>query len=176
MRRSQTAPESTSHHGRVTIGTDLEQRTYFRRFENALADFAPAVEAVPTILETVRGLSFTHVYIPDNRAFIGLEPDDGGEAIAYIMREFIALHPRDGVSSFVELPQPAPVEAEVAEVAADEAPAGAASGSTRATRPSSAKAAKSGKAAKPVEAEPEPAMCMSCFTRLPATGRCDFCD
>ncbi|WP_156157621.1 hypothetical protein [Demequina pelophila] len=188
----------------MSITTELEPRTYFSRFENALADFAPAIEAIPTILETVRELDAAHVYIPQSRDFIGIEPSDGGEAIAYVFPTFIALHPRGGVSSFVELPQPAPVvvddapaapadlspseavaDALAQTLAAAQAPAPtpapvapvAVSAEAAASVPVTVKAPRASATKKAAKPEPAPAaVCQGCFVNLPATGRCDFCD
>lgn len=140
--------------GPVSISAEIEPRTYFSSLENALGDFDPPYEALSVIRDVARGLEYTHVYIPESRAHIGLEAAGGGEPIAYIFPGFIALHPRDGVSSFVELPQPL-----------EEAPAPATAKATRAAASSPAKAVQA-----------EPVACATCFTALPASGRCDYCD
>lgn len=151
----------------MSISLDLEPRTYYSRFENALADLAPPLEAVPAILEVVRGLRYAHVFIPESRAYIALESDDGGAPIAYVMAHVIALHPRDGVSSFV------PVLEET--TAGDDAAAEEAEdpGAPCAAAPSTPPAPAAPAAAPVVTA---PVVCTGCFTNLPATGRCDYCD
>ncbi|MDN4484031.1 hypothetical protein [Demequina lignilytica] len=139
----------------MSISAEIEPRTYFSSLENALGDFQPPYEALPVIRDVARGLDYTHVFIPESRAHIGLEAAGGGEPIAYIFPGFIALHPRGGVSSFVELPQPL----------AEEAPAPATAKASRAAASSPAKAVQA-----------EPVACAGCFTALPASGRCDYCD
>lgn len=135
--------------------TDLEPRTYFSTLDNALADFGASYQAIPQILEAVRDLDVAHVYIPESRQHVGLEGSDGGDPVAYIFPTFVALHPRDGVSSFVELPRDAE----------DHAPVPV---TTHVKRSSAGRAAPVAPAA--------PAMCGRCFVVLPASGRCDFCD
>ncbi len=129
---------------------DIEPRTYFRSFESALADFRPPAENIDQIVEVVRDLDFEHVYIPESRAFIAQEPRGGGAAIAYVSHGYIALHPRDGENTWVELPSHQLRAKGFAEVATEVAAASK-------------------------NAEPVAATCPECFTNLPATGRCDYC-
>ncbi len=129
----------------VTIAQDIEPRTYFRSFESALADFKPPAENIDQIVETVRGLRYEHVYIPESRAFIALEPTGGGSPVAFIAHGYIAVHPEDGQNYWVELP----------------AHQASAKGFTAVVE-------KVQEAVVPT--------CASCFTNLPSTGRCDYCD
>jgi hypothetical protein len=134
----------------VTLAMDIEPRTYFRSFESALADFRPPAENIDQIVDVVRGLDFEHVYIPDSRAFIALEPGDGGTPVAYISHGYIAVHPRDRENFWVELPSHQLRAKGFVDVAREV---------EAAVR----------------SAEPVAATCPDCYTNLPATGRCDYC-
>ncbi|WP_042214171.1 hypothetical protein [Demequina mangrovi] len=129
----------------MTISQDIEPRTYFRTLEAALADFRPPAENVEMILDTVRGLRYEHVYIPESRAFIALEPAGGGSPLAFIASGYVAVHPEDGDNFWVELP----------------------------AHQASAKGFAA--VAEKVEEAVIPT-CATCFTNLPSTGACDYCD
>ncbi|WP_062463892.1 hypothetical protein [Demequina soli] len=128
----------------MTIAQDIEPRTYFRTLESALADFRPPAENVEMILDAVRGLSYEHVYIPESRAFIALEPAGAARPVAFIAHGYVAVHPEEGENYWVELPAHQAAAKGFAAVA------------------------------KPVE-EIIPT-CATCFTNLPSTGLCDYCD
>ncbi|WP_156165172.1 hypothetical protein [Demequina silvatica] len=88
----------------MTLTQDIEPRTYFRTFEAALADFKPPAENIDQIVEAVRGLRYEHVYIPESRAFIALEPAGATSPVAFISHGYIAVHPEEGDNYWIELP------------------------------------------------------------------------
>lgn len=149
----------------MPVSTDLEPRTYFRTLDAAMADFDLPLGAVDRARIAVRGLDFEHVYIPQSREYIALEAPGRTSPVAYVMPHYVALHPADAPSEFVEIAQPAP------EPASQSKPARASAVST-APEPTKAErlAAQRARATEPV-ATP----CPTCFTHLPATGLCDWC-
>ncbi|WP_297081989.1 hypothetical protein [uncultured Demequina sp.] len=141
----------------MNVALHSDTRTYFHTLDGAMADFALSLGAVDRVRDAVRGLDFEHVFIPGTRDYIALEAADAGEPVAYITPTFVALHPRGGSSSFVEIAAPEPV--------APPEPAPAA-------KPARASA---GRKAAAKASEPAVALCPTCFVGLPATGVCDFC-
>ncbi|WP_152649283.1 hypothetical protein [Demequina flava] len=185
----------------MTSPTDLEQRTYFRTLDAALADFALGLGAVDRVREVTRDFDFEHVYIPASREYIALEALGQTKPVAFITELYIALHPADGESEWVELPGATRADSVVPTESSSQwnldlpmgthsdadldpsgayadthagAPAAATSGTMTATLAKPAAAAKK-KAASPKKAEPVVPTCPSCFTNLPATGACDYC-
>ncbi|WP_156165253.1 hypothetical protein [Demequina rhizosphaerae] len=129
----------------MTLTQDIEPRTYFRTFEAALADFKPPAENIDQIIDVVRTLSYEHVYIPESRAFIALEPAGSTTPVAFIAHGYIAVHPQEGDNYWIELPAHQAAAKGFAAVA------------------------------KQVEEAVIPT-CATCFTNLPSTGTCDYCD
>jgi len=148
-------------HSGVNVALHSDTRTYFHTLDGAMADFALSLGAVDKVRDAVRGLDFEHVFIPGTREYIALEAADAGEPVAYITATFVALHPRGGASSFVEIAQPEPV---------------AAPDPTPVEKRARASAGRKSRATKATKApEPAVALCPTCFVGLPATGVCDFC-
>src|SRR5690554_1810998 len=140
--------------------TDLESRTYFSTLDGALADFGLPLGAVDKVRAAVRILDFEHVYIPDSREHIALESAGSTSPVAYITPLFVAIHPPQGASEWVQIADPETVQ----EPAAD---AGAGSNIRRASP-------RRRSAGEPARASAV-ATCPSCYTNLPATGKCDWC-
>ncbi|MDN4473371.1 hypothetical protein [Demequina zhanjiangensis] len=126
-----------------------EERTYFSTIEDAIADWQPPLDNITAIRDAVRGLGYEHVFIPASREFIGLEAPAGGGIVGYVMPDFVSLQPLQGEKRMVPLP-----------VAGSPAP----------------KPVKKAKAKKTSTAEEPPKLCMTCFTVLPATGICAYCE
>ncbi|MDE0572712.1 hypothetical protein ON058_04695 [Demequina sp. B12] len=139
----------------MTSALDLELRTYFRTLDAALADFALPLGAVDKVRDVTRGLRYEHIYIPESRSYIALEPLGAEKPVAYITSVYVALHPQDGESQWIELP------------------GAVADGPLSGSGDTPAAAAAPAKPVKP--AEPVILTCSSCFTNLPATGVCDYC-
>lgn len=171
----------------VTSALDLEYRTYFRTLDSAMADFALPLNAVDRIREIVRNLRYEHVYIPDSREYIALEPLGADKPVAFITPMYVAVHPEGGESQFFELPG----FAQAADAAAASAAVTEASGTPAPSEASAAKVAVAS-ALRPVAepAAPAPRItfqgvgkraeiaempCPTCFIDLPGTGICDLC-
>ena len=137
----------------VTFSTDLEPRKYFRTLDAALGDLGLPLGAVDKVRQVVVNLEYQHVYVPHTRDHIALERTGDAKPVAYITHQFMAIHPPNGASEFVQLADP------------DAAPP--------APQPLAAPKTSARKAAAPA---PASASCPSCFVDLPATGRCDWCD
>ncbi|WP_084105459.1 hypothetical protein [Demequina sp. NBRC 110056] len=134
----------------MTFAADLDDRTYFRTLDAALADLGLPLGAVDKVRAAVVKVDYEHVSIPSSREHITLELPGETTPVGYITPTFVALHPREGASEFIEIATPA--------VAAAAAPA-----------PARVKPAKS----KLVEPAVKP--CPTCFTGLPLSGICDWC-
>lgn len=133
--------------------SDLDSRKYFRTLDAALGDLGLPLGAVDKVRAVAVDLEYQHVYVPQSRDHIALERTGDTKPVAYITHQFMAIHPPNGASEFVQLADP------------DAAPP---------ARPLAQPAATTGrKAAAPT---PASASCPSCFVDLPATGRCDWCD
>ncbi|WP_084077676.1 hypothetical protein [Demequina sp. NBRC 110057] len=171
----------------MTSALDLEYRTYFRTLDAAMAEYELPLNAVDRVREIVRGLRYEHVYIPDSREYIALEPLGADKPVAFITALYVAIHPEGGESQFFELP----AFAQAADaVAASAATVTEAAGTPVETDAAAAKAAVAS-AVRPVEpVAPAPRItfqgvgkraeiaempCPTCFIDLPATGICDLC-
>ncbi len=188
----------------VTSALDLEYRTYFRTLDAALADFELPLNAVDKVREVVHGLRYEHVYIPESRAYIALEPLGADKPVAFITAMYVAIHPEGGESQFFEMPGFAEA-VQAADAAASSAPtapaavAGTATVTEAAASPSPSEGALAkasvASAIRPIAVVPEPVKpaprvtnmgigkraeiaelpCPTCFIDLPATGVCDLC-
>lgn len=138
----------------MTFSTDLEPRKYFRTLDAALGDLGLPLGAVDKVRQVVVDLEYQHVYVPATRDHIALERSGDSKPVAYITHQFMAIHPPNGASEFVQLADPdaAPAPEPVIEP-------------KRTARKTAA-----------VEPARASAACPSCFVDLPATGRCDWCD
>ncbi len=135
-----------------TSATDNESRTYFRSLDAALGDLGLPLGAVDKVRAAVAGLEYQHVYVPSTREHIALERSGDAKPVAYVTHAFMAIHPPEGASEFIQLQDPADVPPVPLRTPA---------------RVGKVKNA----------APPAPALCPSCYTNLPpATGRCDWCD
>ncbi|WP_062202695.1 hypothetical protein [Demequina salsinemoris] len=134
----------------MSSSAELEDRKYFPTIEDAIADWQPPLDNITAIRDAVRGLAYEHVYIPATREFIALEAPAGAGIVGYVMPDFVSLQPLDGEKQMVPLP-----------VAGGPAP-------------------------KPVKKKAKPKkvhavdivhdLCPTCFTALPATGVCAYCE
>ena len=162
----------------VPVSTDLEPRTYFRTLDAAMADFELPLGAVDRARLAVRGLDYEHVYIPQSREFIALEAPGRTSPVAYVMAHYVALHPADAPSEFVEiaepeemrLPESAPAPATAGRAGAREVTRASAASTSAAPTKAERLAAQRARATEPVAVP-----CPTCFTHLPATGLCDWC-
>ncbi|WP_084130184.1 hypothetical protein [Demequina sp. NBRC 110055] len=188
----------------MTSALDLEYRTYFRTLDAALADYELPLSAVDKIRDITRGLRYEHVYIPESRQYIALEPLGADKPIAFITSMYVALHPEGGESQFFELPgfADAVQAADAAAQSATAAPSavvasGAVTEAAASPSPSDGAMAKASVASalRPIALVPEPVKpaprvtnmgigkraeiaelpCPTCFIDLPATGVCDLC-
>lgn len=139
------------HDGDVSKAPDPDERTYFTTIEDAIADWGPPIENIRAIRDAVQDLDYEHVYIPASRKFIGLEAPAGGGDVGFVMPAFVSLQPLNGPTSMVPLP-------------VDGAPA------PKPSKPLSKAAAKR------AAAEAPPDLCPTCFTVLPATKVCAYCE
>ncbi|WP_084102512.1 hypothetical protein [Demequina sp. NBRC 110051] len=185
----------------MTSALDLEFRTYFRTLDAALADFELPLNAVDKVREFVHGLRYEHVYIPESRAYVALEPLGADKPVAFITPFHVAIHPEGGESQFFELPGFAAM-ADAAAASAAAAPSAVVASATvteavASPSPSEGALTKASVASaiRPVVVVPEPAKpaprvtnmgigkraeiaelpCPTCFIDLPATGVCDLC-
>ena len=133
-----------------------------------MADFELPLGAVDRARLAVRGLDYEHVFIPDSREYIALEAPGRDSPVAYVMPHYVALHPADAPSEFVQiaepeetrLPEPGPARTAGAK------PAPASAAPTKAARLA---------AQRTHVTEPLAIPCPTCYTHLPATGLCDWC-
>ena len=137
----------------VTLTSDIDSRKYFRTLDAALGDMGLPLGAVDKVRAAAVDLEYQHVYVPQSRDHIALERTGDTKPVAYITHQFMAIHPPNGASEFVQLADP------------DAAPVAPMALATPKT---------SGR--KVAEPAPVSASCPSCFVDLPATGRCDWCD
>lgn len=153
-------PTGVRENESVSSKTDLEPRTYFSTLDGALADFDLPLGAVDKVRSAVRFLDYEHVYIPDSREHIVLERTGETTPVAYITRLFVALHPPHGSSEWVQIADPDSVREPTADAGAGSSIRRASPRRRSSTEPARASAA---------------ATCPTCYTHLPATGRCDWC-
>lgn len=139
----------------MTFSTDLEPRKYFRTLDAALGDLGLPLGAVDKVRQVVVNLEYQHVYVPHTRDHIALERTGDAKPVAYITHQFMAIHPPNGASEFVQLADPEEPPAAPEPVVEPK----------RTARKTTASA--------PAQTRPA---CPSCFVDLPATGRCDWCD
>ncbi|WP_062072478.1 hypothetical protein [Demequina sediminicola] len=178
----------------MTSAADLDNRTYFRTLDAAMGDLALPLGAVDKVRHVTRDLAFEHVYISQGRDHIALEALGADKPVAYITDQYIALHPQNGQSEWIEIravDKEGQGEGDGADASGDWAldlPMGEGTdvfdlAETLAAEPNPAPASAaravgattvSGKKRKKTE-EPVVATCASCFTNLPATGVCDYC-
>ncbi|MFW2513323.1 hypothetical protein ACNI3K_06050 [Demequina sp. SO4-13] len=144
----------------MSLTTDLESRTYFSTLDGALADFELPLGAVDKARAALRFLEYEHVFIPHSREHVALERAGETAPVAYITRTFVAIHPPDGPSDWVQIAEPESVQAPPAD-------ARAGSGIRRASP-------RRRSAAEPTRVTAV-STCPSCYTNLPATGVCDWC-
>ncbi|WP_203656412.1 hypothetical protein [Demequina activiva] len=162
----------------MPVSSDLEPRTYFRTLDAAMADFELPLGAVDRARLAVRGLDFEHVYIPESRAYIALEAHGRTSPVAYVMPHYVALHPADAPSEFVEIAEPEELRLPDAAPAATTTPRAVAPQRARASAVQDTQAVTKAErlAAQRARAtEPVATPCPTCFTHLPATGLCDWC-
>ncbi|WP_152650080.1 hypothetical protein [Demequina globuliformis] len=183
----------------MTSAADSDSRTYFRSLDAAMGDFALPLGAVDRVRDILHGFTYEHVFIPASRDYIALEALGVSKPVAFITELYIALHPADGESQWIELPGAASRAAAHASVRAGadsdeplaqwelDLPMGEDLGSSldpsgeyTEYRSSLSAGTATATLAKPAarkkkNEEPVVATCASCFTNLPATGRCDYC-
>ncbi len=133
----------------MSSSADLEDRKYFPSIEDAIADWQPPLDHITAIRDAVRGLGYEHVFIPATRDFIALEAPAGKGIVGYVMPDFVSLQPLGGETRMVPLPV---------------------QGSPAPPAPKAVKAAKVDKGEEP------PKLCPTCFTVLPSTGVCSYCE
>ncbi|WNM23641.1 hypothetical protein [Demequina capsici] len=129
---------------------DSDERTYFSTIEDAIADWRPPLDNITAIRDAVRILDYEHVYIPASRGFIALEAAGGAGEVGYVMPDFVSLQPLDGERTVVPLPVKGTPEPPVAK-----------------KRP---------KPKKIHAVDVVHDLCPTCFTALPATGICAYCE
>src|SRR5690554_5740496 len=109
----------------VTLMSDLDSRKYFRTLDAALGDLGLPLGAVDKVRQVVVDLEYQHVYVPATRDHIALERSGDAKPVAYITHQFMAIHPPNGASEFVQLADPdaAPVTPQPEPAAATKATA-----------------------------------------------------
>ncbi|WP_084127409.1 hypothetical protein [Demequina sp. NBRC 110054] len=134
----------------MSSSAELEERKYFSTIEDAIADWQPPLDNITAIRDAVRGLEYEHVYIPATREFIALEAAAGAGIVGYVLHDFVSLQPLNGDKMMVPLPVAGTPQPEPVK-----------------------------KRAKPKKINPVDVvhnLCPTCFTALPATGICAYCE
>lgn len=134
----------------MSSSAESEDRTYFSTVEDAIADWQPPLDNITAIRDAVRGLEYEHVFIPASREYIGLEATAGAGIVGYVMPGFVSLQPLNGERIMV----PLPVEGTPA--------------------PAPVKKKSKPKKVHPVDVVHN--LCPTCYTALPATGVCAYCE
>lgn len=154
----------------VTATPHLETRTYFRTLDTAMADFELPLRSVDRARLAVRDIEFEHVFIPKSREYIALEVPGRASPVAYVTPHYVALHPADGATEFVEIGDPKEMSLPESSIAnsASISLASSATGSATKEVPRAASGARA--------MEEAGVPCPTCFINLPITVKCDWCN